>query len=70
MCRTKLGLVEYNQRQIAEMLGPVNMYFASLALGRQATREEAVWHYVFNGGPEDFRRRWVEEHAPSHRLAS
>ena len=67
MCKTRQRLTEFNQKQIAEILGPDNMYFASLALGRPATRQEAAAHYVANGGPENFRLRWLKTTIPTTR---
>jgi len=52
----------YIKAEIEEMFGPDNMYFAGLALGHGPTKNEAVWHYINNGGPADFRRRWEQTH--------
>lgn len=63
MCTTKEQLQAYLQAQREEILGPVNMYYAGLALGHKPTPEEATWHYIFHGGPIDFRQRWQAQRA-------
>jgi hypothetical protein len=40
--------------QLALALGDVNRYYASLALGRSATDNEAFDHFVMNGGKQCF----------------
>lgn len=66
MCNTEhINLAEYNKAELEEMLGPVNRYFAGLMLGRDPTKDEAIWHYIRNGGPQDFRRRWEQTHTPA-----
>jgi len=63
MCNIEhINLAEYNKAEIEEMLGPVNRYFAGLILGRDPTKDEAIWHYIRNGGPQDFRLRWEQTH--------
>lgn len=63
MCNIEyVKLSGYIKAELEEMLGPVNRYFAGLALGRDPTNEEAVWHYIKSGGPQDFRRRWEQTH--------
>jgi len=58
MClRSFVDLKERNQAQIAEALGEFNKYVAGLALGHDPTPDEAVFHYVVHGGPEDWERR-------------
>lgn len=40
--------------QAVEAFSDLNRYYASLALGRPATNNEAFIHYVFNGGKHHF----------------
>ncbi len=40
--------------QLAQALGDVNRYYASLELGRPATDDEAFHHYVMCGGKLSF----------------
>lgn len=57
MCKERRVLADHMQAQLNEMLGPVNRYFAGIALGHSPSDEEAIWHYLHNGGPENFRQR-------------
>ena len=60
MCRTQKEMSLYMFLQRMEMLGPINMYFAGLTLGRRPTKDEAILHYIYNGGAKDFSRRWKQ----------
>jgi hypothetical protein len=52
-----LGLAEYLNLQKKEALGETNLYFAGRELGHKPTEDEAMSHYVFYGGADDFRKR-------------
>ncbi len=53
----EFDLESYNKAQIEEALGPENKYFAYLKLKREPTDQEAFWHWLQNGGPENFSKQ-------------
>ncbi|MDZ4228254.1 MAG: hypothetical protein U1E54_03335 [Candidatus Levybacteria bacterium] len=53
---------DYMKAQIAEMLSPLNRYFAGTVLGHPPSKEEAVMHYITHGGSADFEKRWKYQH--------
>lgn len=55
---------DYMKAQIEEMLSSLNRYYTGIALGRSPSSDEAATHYVENGGPEDFEKRWFLTHPP------
>jgi len=57
-----INLAEYNKAEIKEMLGPDNVWFTGLEVGHDPSKEEAIWHYIRNGGPANFRKKWEEFH--------
>lgn len=61
-----LSLKEYLARQLAEILGPDNMWFAGEKLHRSPTRNEAAMHYIEQGGA----RHFAEIYAPVKESAS
>lgn len=58
MCEASLTLFEYLQLEKNEILGSDNMWFTGVTIGHHPTPEEAARHYVENGGPENFQKRF------------
>jgi hypothetical protein len=54
-----LPLKVYAERQVEEMLGDVNLYYAGKELGRPPTKEDLEKWYVEHGGPENFAQRFI-----------
>ena len=54
-------LKERMSAQLSEALSPLNRWYAGVELGREATDEEAVVHYLKHGGAEGFAKREKEE---------
>lgn len=55
-----LSFFERMWAQIQEALGDFNRWCAGERLGHPPTDNEALDHYLHNGGPEDFARREQE----------
>jgi len=50
-----------HEEQQKEMLGEDNRNYTRMVLGHEPTDEELVWHYINNGGAEDFSKRHGDE---------
>lgn len=55
------NLSVWNEEQQKEMLGEDNRNYTRMVLGHEPTDEELVWHYINNGGAEDFSKRHGDE---------
>ncbi|MBI2482073.1 MAG: hypothetical protein HYV76_00690 [Candidatus Vogelbacteria bacterium] len=56
--RTPEGLRQFLEVQKREALGPENRWFAGIALQHPPSDNEAVMHFIRNGGATDFANRF------------
>ena len=52
---------DYMKAQIAEMLSPLNRYYAGQVLGHSPNEDESALYFVLSGASADFERRWKEK---------
>lgn len=53
---------EYMTAQIKEMLGEFNRWITGVKVGHLPSDEECAYHYIRDGGAEDFSKRWKYQH--------